>query len=280
MISVSNQRLQQEMDYTQLKPDCHSWWISKMQSGREDILEERYAIKFCFELGKNATETYGMLPTAFRPSCMNRASVSEWHKRFKESGESVRDDKRCGMSKEVRTPELIGQIKNFLDKDRRVSIETISAQLWCQCGKCTHNYSRVTEDAEDLREVCPKGAQRISERKTLSWQQGDGRADQFRSRSSWCSGDLRWKLNQLLWPRDQKTEFLVEACWLSQTQEGQTDQIHPQTFDDVFFDSTSMIYMHWVHTGRTINKEYYVEFLREFRKRFHQKRSALLKSGQ
>ena len=27
------------------KPDCHSWWISKMQSGREDILEERYAIK-------------------------------------------------------------------------------------------------------------------------------------------------------------------------------------------------------------------------------------------
>ena len=32
-----------------------------MQSGREDTLEERYAIKFCFKLGKNATETYGML---------------------------------------------------------------------------------------------------------------------------------------------------------------------------------------------------------------------------
>ena len=35
-----------------LKPDCHSRWISKMQSGREDTLEERYAIKFCFNLGK------------------------------------------------------------------------------------------------------------------------------------------------------------------------------------------------------------------------------------
>ena len=31
---------------TLLKPDCHSWWISKMQSGREDTLEELYAIKF------------------------------------------------------------------------------------------------------------------------------------------------------------------------------------------------------------------------------------------
>ena len=86
-----------------------------MQSGCEDTLEERYAIKFCFKLGKNATEMYGMLQTAFGASCMNRASymnrasVFEWHKRFKEGRESVRDDQRCGRSKEVNTPELIGQ---------------------------------------------------------------------------------------------------------------------------------------------------------------------------
>ena len=121
---------------------------SKMQSGREDILEERYTIKLCFKLGKNATETYGILQTAFRPSCMNRASVFEWQKRFKEGRESVRDDKRCGGSKEVRTPVLIGQIKNFMDKDRRVSVETISAvvlrqfrrwkRLWRKSLTCSH----------------------------------------------------------------------------------------------------------------------------------------------
>ena len=49
MISGSNEQLQQELEYTLLKPDCHSWRISKMQS---DTLEERYAIKFCFKLGK------------------------------------------------------------------------------------------------------------------------------------------------------------------------------------------------------------------------------------
>ena len=47
-----------------------------------------------------------------------------------------------------------------------------------------------------------------------------------------------------------------------------------------FFDSTGMIYMHWVPTGRTVNKEYYVEVLRDFRKRFRRKRPALFKSGQ
>ena len=108
MISHSNEHLQQQLEFTLLKTDCHSWWISQMQPGREDTLEERYAIKFCFKLGKNAAETYGMLQTAFRPSCINRASVFEWHKRFKEGRESVREDK-CGKSKKVNTPELIGQ---------------------------------------------------------------------------------------------------------------------------------------------------------------------------
>ena len=110
MISGSNEELQQELEYTLRKPECHSWGISKMQS---DTLEERYAIKFGFKLKRNAIETYGMLHTAFGTSCINRASVSEWHKRFKEGREYVRDDESCGRSKEVNTPELIGQRVRF-----------------------------------------------------------------------------------------------------------------------------------------------------------------------
>ena len=50
-----------------------------------------------------------MLQSTFRPSCLNRASVFEWHKRFKESRESVRDDESSGRSKEVNTADLIGE---------------------------------------------------------------------------------------------------------------------------------------------------------------------------
>ena len=50
-----------------------------------------------------------MLQTAFQPSCMKQASVFKWHKTFKEGGESVRDDERCGRSKEVNTAELMAQ---------------------------------------------------------------------------------------------------------------------------------------------------------------------------
>ena len=141
MISASTEQLQQELEYTLLKPDCYSWWISKMQSGREDTLEGRYAINFCFKLGK-------ML---------------------------------------------------------------------------------------------------------------------------------------LLWPRDQETGFPMEARWLSQTQEGQTKQIHPQTFDDPFFFFFFWQHWHDLHalgSHWTVSKEYNVEVFREFRKRFRRKRPALFKTGQ
>ena len=49
-----------------------------------------------------------MLHTSFGQSCMDQASVFELHKGLKEERESVRDDEKCGRSKEVSTLELIG----------------------------------------------------------------------------------------------------------------------------------------------------------------------------
>ena len=98
-----------------------------------------------------------MFQNAFRPSCMNQASVFEWHKRFKEGRESVRDDERRGKSKEVRTPELIGQIKNFMDKDRRMSIETISAQF----DVSVETVHTIIREELKMRKICAKFVPRV-----------------------------------------------------------------------------------------------------------------------
>ena len=90
-------------------------------------------------------------------SCMNRASVFKWYKRFKEGRESVRDDERCGMSKEVNTPELLGQIKNFMDKDRRVSIETISAQFDVSVG----SVQTIIREELKKQKICVKFVPRV-----------------------------------------------------------------------------------------------------------------------
>ena len=69
----------------------------------------------------------------------------------------MRDDERCGRSKEVRTPELIGQIKNFMDKDHRVSIETISAQFDVSVG----TVHTIIHEELKMRKICVKFVPRV-----------------------------------------------------------------------------------------------------------------------
>ena len=69
----------------------------------------------------------------------------------------MKHDERCGMSREVRTPHLIGQIKNFMDKDRRVSIETISAQFDVSEGTA---HSIIREELK-MQKICAKFVPRV-----------------------------------------------------------------------------------------------------------------------
>ena len=66
-----------------------------------------------------------------------------------------------------------------------------------------------------------------------------------------------WKLDLLLWPRDQET--VPGGRMLALPDLRRPDRANPHTnfwwslFFFFFFDSTGMIYMHWVPTGLTVN---------------------------
>ena len=221
-----------------------------------------------------------MLQTAFGLSCMNRASVFEWHKRFKEGRESVMDDERCGRSKEVRTAELMGQIKNFMDKDRCVSIETISAQFDVSVG----TVHTIIHDKLKMRKICAKFVPRV-----LREDQKERHCHDSREMVELINSDPA-VLDSLV-TCDESWIY----CYDSETKR-QSSQWKPagsprpkkarqsksthKLLMITFFDSTGMIYMPWVPTEQKVNKEFYVEVLREFRKRFLGKRPVLFKSGQ
>ena len=148
---------------------------------------------------KNVTETYGMLPTAFGASCVNRASVFECHKRFKEGKESVRDDERCG-----KTPELIGKLKNFMDKGRRVSTETICAQFDASVGTV---HTIIREELK-MRKICPKFVPTVlkEDQKERHFHDSKEMVALINSDPAVLDGDLQWKLDLLLWSRDRERE--------------------------------------------------------------------------
>ena len=133
-------------------------WLSQLVNFKNAIwtLEERYAIKFCSKLGKNATETYGMIQTGFGASCMNRASVFECIRDSRKAGNlwgmiSVR-----GVRKSIHQSWLakglgLGYYVEVLREFRKSFLGKMSAlfklDLWhFQPGNTpVHNYILVTD---------------------------------------------------------------------------------------------------------------------------------------
>ena len=56
--------------------------------------EQRICIKFCFKIGKPATETCQLLQQAYGEDAMGRTQVFDWFRPFKEGRTAVESDPR------------------------------------------------------------------------------------------------------------------------------------------------------------------------------------------
>ena len=73
----------------------------------------------------------------------------------------------------------------------------------------------------------------------------------------------------------------MEACWLSQEpRRPDRGKSTHKLFMIPFFDSAGMIYMQWVPTGHTVNKEYYVAGFKGVQEEIPSEEAAPFKSAQ
>ena len=64
--------------------------------------EQRICIKFCFKIGKTATEPYQLLQQAYGEDAMGRTQVLDWFRRFKEGRISVESDPPLGTTVNIK----------------------------------------------------------------------------------------------------------------------------------------------------------------------------------
>ncbi|GFV81363.1 protein GVQW3 [Trichonephila clavipes] len=81
--------------------------------------EQRCAIKFCFRLGHNATETFAKLQQAYGDSVLSRAQIFWWFKAFSEGRESIEDEPRSGRPSVSKNAENVVRVRDLVRSDRR-----------------------------------------------------------------------------------------------------------------------------------------------------------------
>ena len=108
-----------------------------------DFREQSTCIKFCFKLGKTATECYEMLKTAFGEQAMGRSQPFQWFSQFKVGRTSTDDDERSGRPVSSSKPEMIERVRHIIREDRRRTIDEVSMLVGISHGTC---HKILTED--------------------------------------------------------------------------------------------------------------------------------------
>ena len=87
------------------------------------------AIKFCCKVDFSATKTVELIQKACGDAALRRTTTFEWHKRFREGRESVKDDESSGQPTTSRTEDNIAAVDKMFKEDRKVTSRLIADKL-------------------------------------------------------------------------------------------------------------------------------------------------------
>ena len=99
-----------------------------------------------------------MLSTAYGNDCLSRACVFEWHKRFSEGREIVKDDECPGRPCTSRTEENVEKISQIVRKDRRLSVRMIAKSVNIEKDTAL----KILREDLNMKKVCARWSQGFS----------------------------------------------------------------------------------------------------------------------
>ena len=127
--------------------DCYDVWQYRTT----------YLIKFCFKIGKTATETYQLLQQAYGEDAMGRAQVFDCFRRIKEGRTSVASDPRLGRPSTSRNEEMIAKVRTIICNNRSLTVREVADDCGISVGSC----DAILTDDLHMKRVCAKCVTRL-----------------------------------------------------------------------------------------------------------------------
>ncbi|UYV60772.1 hypothetical protein LAZ67_1002251 [Cordylochernes scorpioides] len=229
-------------------------------------MDQRTCIKFCVKNEIKCADAFRMLTVAYGEATLDRSNVYRWYKVFSEGREYVNDEERAGRPSTSTTDEKINEVEKMILANRRITVREVAEDLnisigsrvaakfvpkLLNCDQKQHRMNIANETLDSVRDN-PNLLQRVIT--------GD---------EAWVYGyDVETKAQSFQWklphePRPKKARQVWSNVNVLLT---------------VFFDCRGVVHHEFLPQGRTVNKEYYLQVMRNLREAIRQKRLDLWKN--
>ncbi|KAL4096440.1 hypothetical protein QTP88_021396 [Uroleucon formosanum] len=236
-----------------------------------EVNEQRVCIKFCLKLGKNATETYEMIKTAFGDDSLSRSKIFEWFKRFKNGRETTEDDPRSGRPSTSRNDDVVSKICEKVRNDRRLTVRELADEAGISIGSC---HEILTENLQ-MRRVAAKFVPRL-----LTLEQKENRltiCQDLKNRSidpnfikNIVTGDETWVYGYDPETKAQSSQWKTKFS--PRPKKARQVRSSVKTMLIVFFDIEGIVHYEFVPHGQTVNQVFYKDVLMRLREKIRKKR--------
>ena len=212
-----------------------------------------------------------MLTVAYGETTLDQSNIYRWYKMFSEGREYVNDKDHAGRPSTSTTDENNGEVKKIVLANRQITVREVAEDLNISTGSC---HSIFTEDL-GMRQVAVKFVPKLpnfdqkQHRKNIAQELLDSVSDEpnllqrvITGNESWVYGyDVETKAQSSQWklPHEPKPKK-ARQVWSN-----------VKVLLTVFFGCRGEVHHEFLPQDRKVNKEYYLQFIRNLREAIRQK---------
>ena len=217
-----------------------------------------------------STKVASVLQEVYGDDTMSRTRLFEWHRRFEEGREEVKDDHRSGRPSTSRTDENFERVRQKVRSDRRLTVKMIADELRINSERVW----RIITENPGMRRICAKMVPRLVNegQKERRVQVCQDILEQLETEPKLLkrvvTGDKSW-----IFEYDPLTKW--KSALSPRPKKARVFKTKTKVMLIAFFDVQGIVHAEFLPQGQTINQHVYKNILRRLMRSVREKRREL-----
>ncbi|UYV66495.1 hypothetical protein LAZ67_4001877, partial [Cordylochernes scorpioides] len=223
-------------------------------------------------------DAFRMLIVAYGEATLDRSNVYRLYKMFSEGREDVNDEERAGRPSTSTTDEKINEVEKMILANRRITVTEVAEDQNISIGSC---HSIFINDL-GMRRVAAKFVPKLpncdqkQHRMNIANEMLDSVRDDPNLLQRVITGDEAWVYGYDVETKAQSSQWKLPHE--PRPKKARQVRSNVKVLLTVFFDCRDVVHHEFLPQGRTVNKEYYLQVMRNLREAIRHKHPDLWKN--